>query len=132
MKIQKIIENYRIKYRWGSEVIQAHLKYDHNYKISRHKIDRYLAKSGLKEKYPCTTIKKQKAQKKKKHTKIVKVDNPGVHTQMDVKYQLHLLQNKKKCYVYNFIDHGSGMVDRIVAQPAPNSHPSCAIYAIGE
>ena len=26
---------------------------------------------------------------------------------MDVKYQNHLLENKTKCYVYNFVDHAS-------------------------
>lgn len=107
LNIQNIIKDYRSKFRWGSEVIQAHLKFDHNVKISRHKIDRYLDVSGLRKEYPCTTIKKQKAQKDKKHTKKVVVTTPGAHTQMDVKYQLHILTNKKKCYVYNFVDHAS-------------------------
>ena len=106
-KTKLIIENYREKYRWGSEVIQAHLKHDHNIEISRHKIERYLTLSGLRKIFPCTTIKKQRAQKKKKHTQKVIVLHPGLHTQMDVKYQLHLLKNKEKCYVYNFIDHSS-------------------------
>ena len=107
LNIQSIIKEYRSKFKWGSEVIQAHLKHDHGYDLSRHKIERYLTVSGLRQEFPCTTIKKQKAQKQKKHTKKVVVKNPGAHTQMDVKYQLHLLTNKKKCYVYNFIDHAS-------------------------
>lgn len=106
-RIKKLIRKYRAKFKWGSEVIQAHLKLDHDYDVSRHKIERYLDISGLRKEFPCTTIKKQKAQKDKKHTKKVIVQNPGAHTQMDVKYQLHLLTNKQKCYVYNFIDHAS-------------------------
>lgn len=105
--IKKIVENYRAKFRWGSEVIQAHLKYDHDFVVSRHRIERYLSVSGLRERFPCTTIKKQKAHKDKKHTKKVVVLHPGSHTQLDVKYQLHLLTNKQKSYVYNFIDHAS-------------------------
>jgi transposase len=105
--IKKLINKYRKKFKWGSEVIQAHLREDHQYKVSRHKIERYLDISGLRMRYPCTTIKKQKAQKDKKHTKKVFVANPGAHTQMDVKYQLHLLLSKQKAYVYNFIDHAS-------------------------
>ena len=104
--IAKLIEHYRKQYRWGSEVIQAHLFYDHTIQINHYLIDRFLHESGLRKQYPCTTIKKQKA-KKKKHTKKVVVYNPGEHTQMDVKYQLHLLQNQSRVYVYNFIDHAS-------------------------
>jgi transposase len=106
-RIQRVIEAYRKMFRWGSEVIQAHLKTDHGYEVSRHKVEKFLDDSGLRDKYPCTTKKRQKAQKKKKHTKVVVVQNPGQHTQMDVKYQLHLLTNKSKAYVYNFIDHAS-------------------------
>jgi transposase InsO family protein len=106
-RIRRVIEAYRIMYRWGSEVIQAHLKLDHDYTVSRFRIEKFLDDSGLREKYPCTTVKKQRAEKKKKHTKVVVVKEPGAHTQMDVKYQIHLLGNKAKCYVYNFIDHAS-------------------------
>jgi transposase len=106
-RIRRVIKAYRKMYRWGPEVIQAHLKHDHNYIVSEFKIEKFLDDSGLREKYPCTTIKKQKAEKKKKHTRVVVVDNPGAHTQLDVKYQTHLLGNKAKCYVYNFIDHAS-------------------------
>ena len=103
---QSLIKKWRERYLWGSEVIQAHLRYDHKITTNRYQIDRFLHESGLRELYPCTTIKKQKA-KKKRHTKKVIVHNPGEHTQMDVKYQIHLLQNKSKAYVYNFIDHAS-------------------------
>jgi transposase InsO family protein len=106
-RIRRVITAYRKMYRWGSEAIQAHLRIDLNYKVSRHKIEKFLDDSGLRDQYPCTTKKRQKAEKKKKHTKVVVVQNPGQHTQMDVKYQLHLLTNKSKAYVYNFIDHAS-------------------------
>jgi transposase InsO family protein len=106
-RIRKVITAYRKMFRWGSEAIQAHLKLDHNYEVTRHKVEKFLGDSGLRDQYPCTTKKRQKAQAKKKHTKVVVVLNPGQHTQMDVKYQLHLLTNKSKAYVYNFIDHAS-------------------------
>jgi transposase len=106
-RIRRVITAYRKMYRWGSEAIQAHLKIDLSYEVSRHKIEKFLDDSGLRDAYPCTTKKRQKAQKKKKHDKVVVVLNPGQHTQMDVKYQLHLLTNKSKAYVYNFIDHAS-------------------------
>lgn len=106
-RIRRVIEANRKMYRWGSEVIQAHLKLDHNYTVSRSRIEKFLDDSGLRKKYPCTTIKKQRAEKKKKHTRVVVVNDPGAHTQLDVKYQTHLLGNKAKCYVYNFIDHAS-------------------------
>ena len=104
--IAKLIAQYRKQYRWGSEVIQAHLLHDHVIIINRYRIDRFLYESGLRKQFPCTTSKKKKV-KKKKHTKKVIVHNPGEHTQMDVKYQLHLLQNGQRAYVYNFIDHAS-------------------------
>jgi transposase len=106
-RIRRVITAYRKMYRWGSEVIQAHLIKDLEYTVSRHKIEKFLDDSKLRDQYPCTTKKRQKAQKKKKHTKVVVVHNPGQHTQMDVKYQLHLLTNSSKAYVYNFIDHAS-------------------------
>lgn len=106
-RIRKIITAYRKMYRWGSEVIQAHLKLDHGYEISRHKVEKFLDDSGLRNQYPCTTKKRQRAVKKKKHTQVVVVKNPGEHTQIDVKYQLHLLKNKEKSYVYNIVDHAS-------------------------
>jgi transposase InsO family protein len=104
--IQKKIAAYRKNYRWGSEVIQAHLLRDHHFLITRFKVDRFIKISGLLDKYPVTTRKK-KLKSKKQHTKVVKVDHPGIHTQMDVKYQTHLLRNSQKCYVYNFVDHAS-------------------------
>lgn len=118
--VKSIIGNYRKLYRWGSEAIQAHLRFDDGYDVTRFKIDRYLDVSGLRERYPCTTRKK-KVKQKKKHTKKVKVDIPGAHTQMDVKYQIHLLENKQKCYVYNFIDHASNWSFKY-AYPAFNAN----------
>lgn len=105
-EIKEFIQFYRSNYRWGSEVIQAHLLKDKAVSVTRYKIETYLAKSGLRAKYPCTTIKKKKA-KIKKHTKKVVVFHPGAHTQLDVKYQTHLLENTRKAYVYNFVDHAS-------------------------
>ena len=64
-EIQKLIEEYRRLYKWGSEVIQAHLRYDHQLLVTRFKIERYLTTSGLRDKYPCTTIKKTKSTKEK-------------------------------------------------------------------
>ena len=104
--IKEKIKEYRERYRWGSEVIQAHLRLDHGCVLNRYRIDRFLKDSGLRKEYPCTTIKKVKI-KRKRHTKKVVVRTPGKHTQMDVKYQLYLLRNKSKAFVYNFIDHAS-------------------------
>lgn len=106
LHVQQHIEFYRSHYRWGSEVIQAHLLKDKEIFATRYKIERYLTQSGLKLKYPCSTIKKTKA-KEKKHIKKVCIHHPGEHTQMDVKYQTNLLLNKEKAYVYNFVDHAS-------------------------
>ena len=105
--VQKfLIEEMRMKYRWGAEVIQAHLKHDHSINLSKYRIDRYLKLSGLRLKYPCTT-KKVKAKKTKEHKKVVRIFIPGEHTQMDTKHQPHILKNGKKCYVFNFVDHAS-------------------------
>lgn len=101
-----LIKEMREKYRWGAEVIQAHLKRDHFVKLTKHRIERYLTRSSLREQYPCTT-KKRRLKKKKAHTKVVKIFHPGDHTQMDTKHQPHLLKDGKKCYVFNFVDHAS-------------------------
>jgi transposase len=104
LKAKRLIENYRKDYLWGAEVIGAHLEFDDGIKLSRYKIDRYLTESGLKEEYPCLPIKKYK-NKKVKHNKKVKVEIPGMHTQIDVNHQPHIL--KHKSYVYNFVDHAT-------------------------
>lgn len=104
--VQKfLVEEMRKKYKWGSLVISVHLEKDHSEKVSRYRIERYLTMSGLRDKYPCTTRKKKT--KKNKHTKVVKIHHPGEHTQLDTKHQPNLLQDGKKCYVFNFIDHAS-------------------------
>jgi transposase len=97
----KKIREYRLRYRFGAEVIQAHLELDDGIKLSRYKIARYLREAGL------TLRPLKKRERKKRHTKIVQVDHPGTHTQMDVKHLPHLLANRRKCYVYNFVDHAS-------------------------
>ena len=101
-----LITEMRQKYRWGSEVIQAHLLRDHSVRLTRHRIERFLTHSGLRDEYPCTT-KKRCLNIKKIHTKVVKIYNPGEHTQMDTKHQPHILKDGQKCYVFNFIDHAS-------------------------
>jgi transposase len=60
-RIQRVIEAYRKMFRWGSEVIQAHLKTDHGYEVSRHKVEKFLDDSGLRDKYPCTTNKRKRS-----------------------------------------------------------------------
>lgn len=95
---QKITQMRKL-YNWGAEVIQAHLELDHGVKLSRHKINRFLRKKGL--------ILKKKCKPRKKHTRVVQVEHPGQHTQIDVKHLPHMLSNGKKCYHYNFVDHAS-------------------------
>ncbi len=43
---KKIVE-YRRMYRWGAEVIAAHLLHDHGIDIGRYRIERYLRRKGL-------------------------------------------------------------------------------------
>ena len=93
------ITQMRQLYRWGAEVIQAHLRLDHGVTLSRHKINRFLRKKGL--------LFRKKCKARKKHLRVVQVEHPGAHTQVDVKYLPHLLGNGKKCYHYNFVDHAS-------------------------
>ena len=93
------IRQMRELYNWGAEVIQAHLKHDHGILLSRYKINRSLKKMGLLFRKKCKT--------RKKHTRVVQVEHPGAHTQMDVKYLPRLLGNRRKCYNYNFVDHAS-------------------------
>jgi transposase len=98
--IAKKIREYRAKYNWGAEVIQAHLKIDFGQTISQDRIHRFLKTKGL-----IATKKKKKL--KNRHTKVVKVKDPGAHTQNDVKHLPYILQSKEKCYVYNFVDHAA-------------------------
>jgi len=103
-----IITQMRENYRWGAEVIGVHLLLDHQIDIKKNRIERYLTNSGLRHKYPCTTCKKKNARAAKEHKKVVKVDNPGHHTQVDTKHLPHIFpQSFLKCYVFNFIDHAS-------------------------
>lgn len=96
---KKIIE-YRKKYNWGAEVIKAHLKMDYGQIISEDRIHRFMKRKGF--------LKKIRTKKpKSKHTKVVKVKEPGAHTQNDVKHLPHILRSQEKCYVYNFVDHAS-------------------------
>lgn len=95
---QRIFE-WRKRYNWGAEVIQAHLLHDHGVKLSRYRIERFLRGKGV--------IKKIRRKKKNKHTRRVYVADPGKFTQIDVKYVTKALKNGKRAYVYTFIDHAS-------------------------
>jgi hypothetical protein len=116
-----LIQKMRKEYRWGAEVMQAHLLRDHREELTKYRIERYLTHSGLRDKYPCTT-RKRRQKSQKKHAKVVKIYHPGEHTQMDTKHQPHLLENKTKCYVFNFIDHASNWsYKRAYASLSPKS-----------
>jgi transposase len=95
------VRYYRLRYRWGAEVIQAHLSRDHAIVVGIDRLKRYLRRPELR-------LRKQiKQVRKKTHTRIVQVNHPGAHTQTDVKHLPHLLPSGQKCYVYNFVDHAS-------------------------
>lgn len=98
-RLAKLILNYRKRYGWGAEVLQAHLLLDHGIALSRHKIERFLRKKGL--------LRKVRRKKKSKHTRKVRIAHPGAFTQIDVKYVTRVLKSRKRCYVYSFIDHAS-------------------------
>ena len=95
---QKITQMRKL-YNWGAEVIQAHLKHDHQVKLSQYKINRFLRRKGL--------LIRKKCKPRKKHVKVVAVEHPGAHTQMDVKHLPRTLGNGQKCYILNFVDHAS-------------------------
>ena len=96
---KKIVE-YRTLYRWGAEVIAAHLLHDHGIHVGRSRIERYLKRKGL------LGARKRKP-KASTHTRVVEVKEPGQHTQIDVKYVLEVLGNGEKAYTYSFVDHAS-------------------------
>lgn len=98
-RLAKLILNYRKRYGWGAEVLQAHLLHDHGIALSRHKIERFLRARRL--------LRKVRRKRKNKHTRKVKIEHPGAFTQIDVKYLTRVLKNGKRCYVYSFIDHAS-------------------------
>ena len=95
---QKITQMRKL-YNWGAEVIQAHLLHDHGVKLSRHKINRFLRRKKL--------LFRKKCKPRKKHTRVVLVEHPGAHTQMDVKHLPRTLGNGEKCYILNLVDHAS-------------------------
>lgn len=96
---QKVTQ-WRKLYGWGAEVIQAHLKHDHGIEIGRFRLERYLKAKKL-------LGRKRAWRRKKKHTKVVQVHQPGMHTQMDVKHLTETLAHRRRCYVYSFVDHAS-------------------------
>lgn len=96
----KLIRRYRKLYNWGADVIHAHLVRDHGIDLGVYRIHEYLRRCGFLN-------QRIRRQKKSIHTKVVKITLPGAHTQTDVKHLPHFLRNRKKCYVYNFVDHAS-------------------------
>lgn len=99
--VARWVRYYRLRYRWGAEVIQAHLARDHGIELGVDRLKRYLRRPELRLR------KRIKQARKKAHTRVVQVEHPGAHTQTDVKHLPHLLPNGQKCYVYNFVDHAS-------------------------
>jgi transposase len=97
--LAKKIKKMRQQYRWGAEVIQAHIQRNCGSVLSQYRIHKFLRKNGF--------IKIKRRKRKNKHTKVVKIERPGAFTQVDVKHLPNLLTNGKKCYVYNFVDHAS-------------------------
>ncbi len=96
----KKITQWREKYGWGAEVISAHLLHGEGIAIKQGRVQRFLKRKGL--------IKtKRKYRRKSKHVRVVKVADPGKHTQTDVKHLPWILANRRKTYVYNFVDHAS-------------------------
>ena len=95
---QRILD-WRRRYQWGAEVIQAHLLYDHGIRLGRSRIERLLRKQGL--------LRKVRRKKKNKHTRKVRIDHPGQFTQIDVKYVTRALKSGARAYVYSFVDHAS-------------------------
>lgn len=97
-KARNLILRFRNNYNWGSEVIHEHLKRDHYINISISRIYRFLKSVGK--------VNKIRSKKRNKHTKVVKVYQPGQFCQLDIKYITHLKKGKNY-YAYNFIDHAS-------------------------
>jgi transposase len=94
---QKVLAMRR-KYQWGPEVIVAHMWKLEGIVVSQSQVQKLLKRKGL--------VRKVKRRKKNKHTKRVKIHEPGKHTQMDVRY-LDDMDAGPKRYVYNFVDHAS-------------------------
>ena len=94
------ITEYRLKYNWGAETIQAHLNGDHDIELTEFKINEFLRMKKLLK-------KKRKKKLKNRHTTVVVVETPGAHTQTDVKHLPRILLSGEKTYVYNFVDHAS-------------------------
>lgn len=96
----RAIRDLRQEYNWGAEVINAHLREYHKIDLGSYRINKFLKEQGL-------TRQKQIKSKIKRHTRVIKIFEAGELTQLDVKYLHHIQGNKKKAYVYKFIDHAS-------------------------
>jgi transposase len=98
-RLAQRVLGWRRRYNWGAEVIQAHLVHDHGVRLSRYRIERFLRRKKL--------LKKIRRKPKSKHTRKVRVETPGVFTQIDVKYVTKALKSGARVYVYSFVDHAS-------------------------
>lgn len=98
-RTRKRILHYRLKFGWGAQVIQVHLKEWDGIEIGFYRIQSLLRQFKL--------LRVTRRKKKKVHTKKVVVRIPGAHTQMDIKYYPRKLGDGSKAYVYNFKDHAS-------------------------
>jgi transposase InsO family protein len=88
----------RRKFQWGPEVLAVHMKKLFGITVSQGQIYKLLQRKNL--------LRKTRRRKVNKHTKKVRVWEPGKHTQMDVRH----VDNKDggiKRYIYNFVDHAS-------------------------
>ena len=97
-KVAARVLQWRHRYGWGAEVLQAHVFKIFGIKDSLYQINRLLARKGLH--------KKVRRKQKNKHVKKVKIFTPGKHTQMDVRHVDDKDAGEKR-YVYNFVDHAS-------------------------
>jgi transposase len=98
--IAKYIKQMRDDYKWGAEVIQAHLREDFGIIIGQWRIHNFLKARGY-------IGRKTRKIKNKKQFKKILVFEPGDFTQFDIKHHPSILRNGKKSYVYNFVDHAS-------------------------
>lgn len=96
----KAIRDLRAEYNWGADVINAHLRHYQKIDLGSYRINKFLKEQKLFR-------KKRPYSKPKKHNRVVKIFEAGQHTQLDVKYLHYVQKNKKKAYVYKFIDHAS-------------------------
>lgn len=98
-KLAEKVISFRKTLGWGAETIAAHLKAEDGIEVPRHRIEALLKAQGLIK-------QKRKKEKKRLHTRKVKVLVPGAHTQLDVCYVFENRRAEPR-YLYNFVDHAS-------------------------